>query len=154
MTSEARPSADAKLIRVSAVVIRDEGGRVLTARKRGTVRFMLPGGKPEPGETAAETALREAREELGVDLDAELLRPLGVFLSAAANEPGFALESAVFTHPFVVVAGPAAEIDELRWLDPAAELPGDLAPMLVENVLPALAALAERGAHGPGGRSG
>jgi len=130
-----------KLIRVSAVVIRDAAGRVLTARKRGTVRFMLPGGKPETGETAAETALREAREELGVDLSPELLEPLGVFRSAAANEPGFELESAVFVHPFVEVDGPAAEIDELRWLDPAAELPGDLAPMLEFHVLPALAGL-------------
>jgi 8-oxo-dGTP pyrophosphatase MutT (NUDIX family) len=132
--------ADSNLIRVSAVVLRDDAGRVLTVRKRGTARFMLPGGKPEAGETAAETAVREAREELGVQLDPSLLTPLGVFHSAAANEPGHLLESAVFTHPPVVIAGPAAEIAELRWLDPAAELPGDLAPMLQFNVLPALAA--------------
>ena len=129
-----------KLIRVSAVVLRDESGRILTVRKRGTVRFMLPGGKPEAGESTAQTALRETAEELGVALDPALLRPLGTFRSAAANEPGHELESAVFTHPFVEVQGPAAEIDELRWLDPAAVLPDDLAPMLRENVLPALAA--------------
>jgi 8-oxo-dGTP pyrophosphatase MutT (NUDIX family) len=134
--------SDDKLIRVSAVVLRDDAGRVLTVRKRGTVRFMLPGGKPEAGESAAETALREAHEELGVALDAALLEPLGVFHSAAANEPDHLLESAVFTHPIVDIAGPAAEIDELRWLDPAGELPDDLAPMLQFHVLPALAAAA------------
>jgi len=128
-----------RLIRVSAVVLRDESGRILTVRKRGTARFMLPGGKPEPGETPAETALREAAEELGVSLEPALLRLLGIFHSAAANEPGHRLESTVFTHPSVEIAGPAAEIEELRWLDPAAALPDDLAPMLRENVLPALA---------------
>ncbi len=129
-----------KLIRVSAVVVRDEGGRVLTVRKRGTGRFMLPGGKPEAGESAARTALREFEEELGIALDPALLRPLGRFRSAAANEAGFELESTVFTHPPVPVAGPAAEIEELRWLDPAVPLPADLAPMLEHHVLPALAA--------------
>jgi 8-oxo-dGTP diphosphatase len=127
-----------RLIRVSAVVIRDDAGRVLTVRKRGTVRFMLPGGKPEAGETAAETALREAEEELGARLDPALLQPLGVFHSAAANEPDHRLESTVFTHPLVAIVGAAAEIVELRWLDPVAELPDDPAPMLREHVLPAL----------------
>lgn len=141
MTSAAGSAPAEKLIRVSAVVIRDAAGRVLTARKRNTARFMLPGGKPEAGESAAETALREAHEELGVELSPALLRPLGAFRSAAANEPGYELESAVFTHPFVEITGPAAEIEELRWLDPAGELPDDLAPMLEFHVLPALAAL-------------
>ncbi|AYG05473.1 NUDIX domain-containing protein [Gryllotalpicola protaetiae] len=127
---------------MSAVVLRDESGRVLTVRKRGTSRFMLPGGKPEPGETAVETALRETHEELGVVLDPALLAPLGTFHSAAANEPDHRLESTVFTHPTVEIAGPAAEIAELRWLDPNGELPDDLAPMLRDNVLPALAAAA------------
>ena len=47
---------------VSALVIRNSLGEVLTVRKRGTTGFMLPGGKPEPGETAEETARREAAE--------------------------------------------------------------------------------------------
>src|SRR5690606_39457168 len=59
------------VIRVSAVVLRDGAGRVLTGRKRGTARFMFPGGKPEPGETPAQTAVRETREERGVELDGD-----------------------------------------------------------------------------------
>lgn len=125
-------------IRVSAVVLRDEAGRVLTVRKRGTARFMLPGGKPEPGESSAETALREVREELGIDLDAALLRSMGSFVAAAANESETEVEAAVFEHPPVPVDRPAAEIEELRWLDPAAEYPADLAPLLATQVLPRL----------------
>ncbi|MCL3776712.1 MULTISPECIES: NUDIX domain-containing protein [unclassified Actinomyces] len=61
-------------IRVSAVVILDAAGRLLTVRKRGTSRFMFPGGKPEPAETPEHTAVREAS---GVPLP-EDLAPLTV----------------------------------------------------------------------------
>lgn len=44
---------------------------VLLGRKRtglGTGRLVAPGGKVEPGETAVEAAVREVREEVGVDV--------------------------------------------------------------------------------------
>ncbi len=127
-------------IRVSAVVLRDAEGQVLTVRKRNTSRFMLPGGKPEPGESAAEAAVRECAEEVGATLDPAALRPIGVFLADAANEPGWKIEGTVFEHPFVGVAGIASEIEEMRWLDPSClPLPGDLAPLLEHFVLPAIA---------------
>jgi len=125
---------------VSAVVFRDDRGRVLTVRKAGTQRFMLPGGKREPGETAAQTAIRECAEELGLELDPDRLSVLGVFLGDAANEPGHSLHSSVFTHPLESEPAAAAEIAELRWLDPSQPLPDDLAPMLEHHALPALAA--------------
>lgn len=124
-------------IRVSGVVLRDGGGRVLTVRKRGTRRFMLPGGKPEPGETAEQAAVRECAEELGAGLDAGLLRLLGVFTAPAANEAGRMVEATVFEHPPVPVSEPAAEIEQLRWLAPS-EPADDLAPLLAERVLPAV----------------
>lgn len=75
-------------IHVSAAVIVDEAGRVLVVRKQGTSMFMQPGGKPEAGESAAQTLIRELHEELGLELDEADLQPLGSFVSAAANEPG------------------------------------------------------------------
>jgi len=77
-----------KLIRVSAVVLRDADGQVLTVRKRSTSRFMLPGGKPEPGESAAKAAVRECAEEVGAVPDPGSSRRIGVFVADAANEPG------------------------------------------------------------------
>jgi 8-oxo-dGTP pyrophosphatase MutT (NUDIX family) len=41
---------------------------------RGTLQWTLPKGAQEPGETVTETALREVREETG--LDVELIGPL------------------------------------------------------------------------------
>ena len=126
-------------IRVSAIVMQDGAGRVLNVRKRGTTMLMLPGGKPEPGESPAATALREFSEELGVELSAALLAPLGEFRAAAANEPDHAVIAHVFTHPFVPGARPSAEIDLLEWIHPAEDRT-DLAPLTTEHVIPALRA--------------
>lgn len=78
---------------------------------------MQPGGKPEHGEDAAMTLVREIREELGLRLDAADLEPLGSFAAAAANEPGFEVVAEVFAADIrdqTPVA--AAEIAELRWV--------------------------------------
>jgi 8-oxo-dGTP pyrophosphatase MutT (NUDIX family) len=124
---------------VSAVCVFDADGRLLTVRKSGTDKFMHPGGKPEAGETAAEAASRELEEEVGIVLAPERLKLLGTWLADAANEAATQIEATVFTAPGIWSARPSAEIAEIRWLDLAAELPGDLAPLLTEHVLPALA---------------
>ncbi|MGC4935218.1 NUDIX hydrolase [Gordonia sp. DT30] len=140
------------VIRVSAVVLRDATGAVLTVRKRDTDRFMFPGGKPEPGETPLQTAVRECAEELRLHLDGAALQDYGVHRSAAANEDGFDVEAAVFVWPGAIDRATsgivaAAEIAELRWqpLD-GSPLPADLAPLLVQEVFPML----PRGPSGEG----
>ena len=122
--------------------MRGPHGRVLNVRKRGTTSLMLPGGKHEPGEDPRDTAVREFTEELGIALDVTLLRSLGVFETAAANEPGHLLVAAVFEHPFVPAAAsaaPRAEIEYLEWVDPALARE-DMAPLNTEHVFPALLA--------------
>ena len=122
---------------VSAVVLRDEQGRVLSVRKRGTQRFMFPGGKPEPGETTEQTAVREVQEELGIDLDVAELTHLGDFETDAANEPNHTVVASVFEHPFVEGVAVNAEIDELEWIALDSDR-ADLAPLLRDAVFPAL----------------
>lgn len=123
---------------VSAVCVYDREGRLLTVRKRGTEKFMHPGGKPEPGETAAQAASRELEEEVGITIPADDLQHLGTWDAAAANEADTVIKASVFTAPGVWEASPAAEIEAIRWLDLDREWPGDLAPLLTEHVLPAL----------------
>ena len=122
---------------VAAVCLRDDAGRILTVRKRGTHAFMLPGGKLEPGESAAEAAVREIAEEVGLDL-AEV-RLLGHYVTDAANEPGWLIDATVFTADLPAAPVVSGEIGELRWLDPA-ELVGlgAAAAPLLHVVLPAL----------------
>lgn len=107
-------------IHVSAVLLTDPEGRVLMVRKRGTTRFLNPGGKPEPSETPAQCAAREVAEELGIQLDPQRLIPLGRIHDAAANEPGHIVVAEVFAaaEPVTEVPQPRAEIEEVRLVDP------------------------------------
>lgn len=124
---------------VAAVVIRDEAGRILVVRKRDTHRFMLPGGKIEPGESPDLTAVREAHEELGVTLDVDRLVRLGEWTAPAANEDGRTVHGHIYAHPWVAGVTACNEIDEVLWLAPH-EAVGrtDLAPLFQMCVLPTL----------------
>jgi 8-oxo-dGTP pyrophosphatase MutT (NUDIX family) len=126
------------LIVVSAVCVYDAAGRLLTVRKRGTDKFMHPGGKPEANESAAEAASRELDEEVGISVPPQDLELLGTWLATAANEEHTNIEATVFVAPGCWEARPSAEIAEIRWLDPAEELPDDLAPLLTDHILPLL----------------
>lgn len=124
-------------IHVSAAVIHDRDGRVLVVRKEGTTAFMQPGGKPEPDETPAQTLARELDEELGLRVEESRMRPLGRFVSAAANEPGHRVVADAFA--FTIDADAVAvraEIAELRWITPADVVDLELAPLSLEHLLP------------------
>lgn len=124
-------------IHVSAAVIHDAGGRVLVVRKHGTTKFMQPGGKPEDGENAAQTLARELDEELGLKVDEAGLRPLGRFISAAANEPGHRVIADAFALTIEAdTVTVQAELAELRWITPADLDTLPLAPLSVEHLLP------------------
>ncbi|MDT0187857.1 NUDIX domain-containing protein [Microbacterium sp. ARD31] len=127
------PGRDAHIVVAAVALVRD--GRVLTVRKRGTERFMLVGGKLEPGESARDAALRETLEEVGIAVDEATL--IGEFHSEAANEPGHTLHSTVFWIESDAEPVAAGEIAEVRWT-PLEDHPDDLAPMLEHHVLPVL----------------
>jgi 8-oxo-dGTP diphosphatase len=125
---------------VSAVVLRDSEGRILVVRKRGTSKYMLPGGKIEAGESPAEAAVRELHEEVGADLEPESLAFLGEWTAPAANEAGLSVHGHIFEHPWIDGLAVRAEIEDLLWLHPdEMAVREDLAPLLVTRVLPALA---------------
>lgn len=63
------------------LIEREQGVNVLLTRRADTLRrhtgqVALPGGRQDPGETAWETALREAHEEVG--LEPRFVQPVGL----------------------------------------------------------------------------
>jgi 8-oxo-dGTP diphosphatase len=133
-------ASERHIVVAAVALVRD--GCVLTVRKEGTERFMLVGGKLEPGESAREAALRETYEEVGLRVGSARL--LGEFLSEAANEPDHTLHSTVFWVESDAEPVASAEIAEVRWT-PLRDHPDDLAPMLEHHVLPMLRELWARG---------
>jgi 8-oxo-dGTP pyrophosphatase MutT (NUDIX family) len=131
---------DRPVIEVVAALVTGPDGRTLLVRKRGTLLFMNPGGKPEPGEPHLDALSRELQEELGLTVGADRLEPIGTITTEAANEPGHDLLAHCFALvlPAGLVPAAAAEIEEARWVDPAApDVP--LAPLAADHLLPRLA---------------
>ncbi len=124
------------IVEVVGAIICDASGRVLTVRKRGTQRFMLPGGKREPGEADLAALARELGEELGVSLIAANL--LGRFEAPAANEPGATVRSSAYIAEITGSITLKAEIEALLWMDPANPPDVPIAPLLISQILPAL----------------
>jgi 8-oxo-dGTP diphosphatase len=134
-------------IEIVAALIRDEAGRVLLVRKRGTTAFMQPGGKRDAGEDDAAALMREIGEELGCRAVRDSIQPLGEFDAVSANEPGFRVRAALYGIAVTGEIAPQAEIDAMVWIDPAAPPDVPLAPLTRDHVLP-LAALDRRAPSG------
>ena len=127
------------IVEVVGGLLLGEDGRLLTVRKRNTNRFMLPGGKREPGEDDFTALARELREELGVDLTSATL--LGQFEAMAANEPGATVRSHAYLIAIEGEIAIQAEIQHMLWIDPASPPDVPIAPLLTGQILPALLAL-------------
>ncbi|ONF62345.1 NUDIX hydrolase [Amycolatopsis keratiniphila] len=92
-------------------------GRVLGARSRGKTVFYLPGGKREPGESDAETLVREVREELNVAIDPASIEPAGSFEAQAdGHASGLVVRTTCYSAEFRGTPAPSSEIEEIAWL--------------------------------------
>jgi 8-oxo-dGTP diphosphatase len=125
-----------RTIKVVAALIRDDAGRVLLVRKRGTQAFMQPGGKLDAGEDDVAALAREISEELGCLVVPASVRPLGAFDAVAANEPGFRVAASLYHVDVMGTIAPSREIDEAIWIDPASPPDIHLAPLTRDHVLP------------------
>ena len=55
-------------VKSSKVVIVNSDGNVMLVKIAGKELYDLPGGHQEPGETAVNAAIREVKEEVGLDI--------------------------------------------------------------------------------------
>jgi 8-oxo-dGTP diphosphatase len=119
--------------KIGLMMVRDN--RLLLCRKRyGTTLLILPGGKPETGESEEQALEREIREELGVGVSA--IEHFGTYEDDAAGDPR---RVRISLYTGVLSGEPAAsgEIAELVWFGAGDD--GQLvSPSLRRQILPDL----------------
>ena len=125
-----------KVIRIAAALLIGADGRTLLVRKRGTQAFMQPGGKIDAGESAPVALVRELYEELGLQVLPEHAQFLGEFSAVAANEPGFEVNCQLYRLDIGQEVAPAAEIEEVVWVDAGEVDHLHLAPLTRDSILP------------------
>ncbi len=122
VTNRARLAATRVAVAAGGVVLRagPGGPEVVLAGRVADGSWVFPKGTPEPGETIEETALREVREESG--LDVRITRPIGTmaywFLAS-----GQRVHKRVHFFLMAAVGGDLArhdlEYDDVRWVSVA-----------------------------------
>jgi|SRR5581483_11206272 len=66
-----------RLVPAASAVVADTDGQILLARRRDNQLWTIPGGAMEPGETIAQTAMREVKEETGIEV--EVVSLVGIY---------------------------------------------------------------------------
>ncbi|WP_313691573.1 NUDIX hydrolase [Halorarum halobium] len=114
-----RERAEAGTVGGAGAWVRRGDGAALMVREVGSDGWSEPAGKQEPGEPLAETAVRETREETGIDC-----RPVGVVRAAVAvhehaDRPPITRLVVVFDARYEGgdVRPEPGEIAEARWVD-------------------------------------
>ncbi|HUC38317.1 MAG TPA: NUDIX domain-containing protein [Acidimicrobiales bacterium] len=107
--------ADPVHVTGSAVVVGRRGTVLHVHRRLG--RWMQPGGHVDPGETPADAALRESREETGLDLShpSAGARLIHVDVHSAANGHTHLDLRYLLLAPDEEPSPPAGESPEVRW---------------------------------------
>jgi len=118
-TRARRPSRVRTATAAGGVVVRGTGDHleVVLAGRDSDRTWVFPKGTPDAGETIEQTALREVREESGLDVD--IVRPIGVIEYWFAV-PGERVHK--FVHFFLMrplggdVSRHDHEYDDVRWV--------------------------------------
>ena len=117
-----------------------DAGRLLVVKKKGTSSYILPGGKPEEGESDLQALAREIEEELGCQLNPATIAFLGCFSDTAAEMANTRVTVRLYGAQLLGDPSPRSEIETLKWFCPVAENGNSLAPSLQNQIVPFLSA--------------
>ncbi|MEU5042225.1 NUDIX hydrolase [Streptomyces griseorubiginosus] len=99
--------------KVAWVLVRD--GRVLVTRNHGVDLFYFPGGKREPGESDAETLVREIDEELRSQVDPATMTHVGTFETRSEDDGRPEFRMICYTAEYAGPLLPSREVAESDW---------------------------------------
>ena len=90
----------------SALIYDEDRERILMTQREDNQRWCLPGGGMDPGESAAETCVREVLEETG--LEVEVTRLVGIYTSPdmlVAYSDGTKVQPVTFSFEAEIIGG-------------------------------------------------
>ena len=116
-------------------IIRDN--RLLVLEESDQELYLMPGGRPETGESAEQALSRELKEELGVELDVTSLKYLGSFEDMAAGKEEAIVHLELYLGDFLGEMKPSSEVKRLVWFTKSDDW-SQLAPVTRNKILPAL----------------
>ena len=111
--------------------------RLLVLEEADNEFYLMPGGKPEAGESAEQTLKREIKEEIGVELDTRTLHYVGAFEDVAAGDTDARVHIELYSGDFSGEMKPSSEVTRLVWFSPKDDI-AKLAPVTRNKILPAL----------------
>lgn len=115
------PKANSIAVAVSAF-IQDDEGRILMIRRTDNDLYSIPGGQLELGETLAEAAVREVREETGIEC--EVTEVIGLYSDpkhVIAYDDGEVRQEFSICFRATPISGelqPSSESKEVHWVHP------------------------------------
>ncbi len=113
----------------AAAIFDGEGNVLLVHHTYGPLNWELPGGASEPGESIVDTALRELREETGLEAEAELLT--GIYYDGENDAHHYVFRCQVDDSKRP--SPQSEEIDDCRYW-PAAQLPRPLSDFTFRRI--------------------
>jgi 8-oxo-dGTP pyrophosphatase MutT (NUDIX family) len=118
----------------ASAIVTDEQGRILLIKRRDNTLWALPGGGHDIGETIAGTAVREVKEETG--LDVEVTGLVGVYTNphhVVAFTDGEVRQQFSLCFTTTLLGGDLAidhESTDIAWAHPADILTLDMHPSM------------------------
>jgi 8-oxo-dGTP diphosphatase len=122
------------VFKVGLAIIAD--GRLLLVRRARSPILILPGGKPEPGETELETLQREVHEELSTSVEKPEF--FGAFSDRSADDPNRIVRIHLYSGALSAIPSPSSEIADLVWATAAEAAKLPIAPSISNKIIPFL----------------
>ncbi len=123
------------ILKVGLLIIRDK--KFLVNRKYGTSIFLMPGGKPQAGESEQDALIREIHEEHGVELVRDSIRHFCDYKDMAVHEPNTTLLIKIYQGTIIGEPQCNSEIEEQKWIGKNDDI-SLCSPTIQNQIMPAL----------------